>query len=254
MHLLLALCFLNPVAAQQPTAALDNVAPLLTPFQQRVLLAFSPTGLPFKGMTLTGTIDRKAGSTRETGTIKLQVSADGSSGEEWTSAGDNRIIRITPLTADRTCKVTSKSSTTAKDLSGNACQRVIPWFAPWLAGPLLSATLATATEKQDQSGRTVLSIAPAYGAISGMSDKTQQSVRRSSDAAFVDVSFDTATALPSGLHFTEQLSTEATNAIDVSVVYSDYRLELGFMVPHHIQRYLQHTLEADIHITNVVLN
>ena len=225
----------------------------LTPFQQQILLAFSPAGLLFKGLTLSGTVDRKVGSLSESGTVKLQSASDGSSSEEWTGAGDNRVIQETAFTGDRTCTIATKS-TAAKDVDGIECQRVVPWFAPWNGLSVLSAALATGKETPGDAGNTLLTFAPDYGSLASLPVKRQQRLLKLAQAAAVDVLYDSATALPSGLHYTQPLSSESTNVIDVSVVYSDYRLELGFMVPHHIQRYVQRTLESDIHITNVVLN
>ena len=227
-------------------------APVLSLFQQKAQLAFAPSGATFSNLTLTGSVDRTAGATKETGTITLHSSADGSSAESWSGAGADRVSTCTAWNETRSCALSLAGKT--QGLGGVANQRTVTWFAPWMALSLLSSLVSDATESKDSKGDEVLTFAPAYGSLASLSATRQKQVQSVGQAAAVQVLYDAGTALPSGMHYTEPLSTETSNAIDISIVYGDYSLEQGFMVPHHIQRYIQRTLESDVHITSVSLN
>ena len=68
----------------------------------------------------------------------------------------------------------------------------------------------------------------------------------------MDVIFDAGTSLPKRVEYQEGTNGDPAAAISVATSSSDCSLESGLMIPHHIQRYVQSTLESDIHITSVV--
>lgn len=225
----------------------------LTPFQQKALLAFSPSALVFSRVTLNGTVKRTVGSTNSTGSVELTSGRDGFVSERWNVTGANRTVSKTAFADGRDCSM-SINGGTAKSADGLECVRQVPWFAPWMAVPMLQAAIGNATESAGEAGTTVLTFAPAVQVPAKLKAKEKAELSRVLQAGATQILYESATALPSGIHYLQPLSTETSNAIDVSVVFSDYRLEKGLMVPHRIQRYVQRTLESDIRITTVVLN
>jgi hypothetical protein len=67
----------------------------------------------------------------------------------------------------------------------------------------------------------------------------------------VELILDPKTSLVNEMDFDESINSDPARVISNRIVFSDYRTESGLVLPHHIQRYIQHTLQADITITNI---
>jgi hypothetical protein len=62
---------------------------------------------------------------------------------------------------------------------------------------------------------------------------------------------DPNTSLINEMDFNQIIDSDMSRVIPYRIVYSDYRPEAGLILPHHIQRFIQHTLQADITISNI---
>lgn len=239
-----------PVVTTPPTSTVAG----LTAFESKALLAVSITG-NIPAVTMQGTVNRIAGSLKETGSITLKADGAGSENESWTLSSGDRAFSKGAFTGTRNCSATIGG----KDLSlklDQGCERVVPWFGPWNALAAIGtqdASASTATSSADTTAGDVrLRFVPTYGDLSKLSTKRLQSVAEIMQLSAVDVLFDEVTALPKRVEYQQQTTGDPAAAVSVAVAFSDYRLDGGLVIPHHIQRYLQRTLEADIHITSVV--
>jgi hypothetical protein len=70
----------------------------------------------------------------------------------------------------------------------------------------------------------------------------------------MDVYVDAKSYLPASLRFAEHPEDDATRSIAVEIRFSDYRNVNGIMIPFHIQRLRQNSLNFDITITSAVVN
>jgi hypothetical protein len=186
-------------------------------------------------------VSRTAGSLQESGNVTLVAGNDGTWSEAWTL--DTRPIQQ----SSDDCK-TSK-------MMNFSCSRSVPWFAPWLAtatssnGHIQQSEVSTDATKA--TGQRVLSFSTVI-----QSPKTSL-VQSNANAAYraaktqFQIAYDSASSLPTRMDFADYLDSSMSRKIDTYVLFSDYREESGVMVPHHIERYVQRTLQADIHITSV---
>lgn len=246
-----------PVVAQVTSAAVPaslptDVPAALTAFLQKVSLAFNAAGKQPVALTLNGSADFTAGSTHENGNLQLKSSLDGSVSETWTLPTQPRSVTKGPLTGVRACSYTDAE---AKPHDGNDlnCLRVVPWFAPWLAsgltGPGLTTVADVTTASDAAAGLKRISFAPNVVLDPGSSNPAEATALPQKVA--VTIAYALATGLPAELSFSEVVDSEPSHGFTIRSTFAEYGLESGFMVPHHIQRFVQRTLQADIHIASV---
>jgi hypothetical protein len=227
---------------------------VLTPFEQSAVQAFNPNNKTFSSISMTGSAVWTAGSLTESGTVTLQIFSDGSTSETWNLPSQSHTYQSTALANARTCTYTDASGKqqTTNDAS---CLQAIPWFAPGFAmsptfGSLYS--VADTTQASDTaSGYEKLSFTTNFGASTASANSVQQSLVTLQQATLVNVSYDHLSALPASLRCDRLLDSNAAHMIENEAVFSDYRLESGYMLPHHIVRSVQRTVQADITITSV---
>lgn len=227
----------------------------LTTFEAKALLAFDPASLSTHTLTLTGTVKRTAGSLAESGNIQFQASDVGLEEETWTVDSGERKFAKASFVDGRSCSSTANGKTsTSQDAN---CWRVVPWFDPGLAlwglsaGTVLAQDVTTTADSQASLVR--LRLEPVFGQTAGLSAKLVKEVAAQSSASSADLLFDATTGLPQRLEYHIALSSDASAFVAVVVAYSDYRLDAGLMIPHHVQRYLQRSLEADVQLTGLTL-
>ncbi len=222
----------------------QQVSPTLL---QQILQAFSPTGkLPNK-LVLSGTAEWHAGSTDEHGTVQLTSAADGSASETWTLATQSHSSTQSAFQGVRACVYTDSHGQQhiVTDLS---CMWATPWFSPWFAtSNLANATLGT-LPADIAAGSQRINYLPNLSVDSSSSPADLLTTQR---GTAVSVLYDALSGLPKALEYEEAHDSEPAHDLLFRVVFSDYSPESGFIVPHHIQRYVQRTLQSDIHITSV---
>jgi hypothetical protein len=67
----------------------------------------------------------------------------------------------------------------------------------------------------------------------------------------VYISYDLESSLPTSIRFDQLLDSNASHAIERKAAFADYGPESGYVIPHHIQSFIQRTLQADITIDTV---
>lgn len=226
----------------------------LTAFEQAAMQAFNPGNNKFSSLTMTGGAVWTAGSLTESGTVTFTMSSDGSFTETWSLPSQSHTFQSTMVSGRRTCTYTNP---TGKQVSieDASCLQAVPWFAPWFGLDSVANTLATATDttqpSDTASGNERLSFIPNLAAPSGSSTAVQQSLLLLQQGSSVNVSYNLTSALPAALNFNHLLDSNPSHSIQNDATFTDYRPEGGYMLPHHIQRYIQRTLQADITITSV---
>ncbi len=227
---------------------------VLTPFEKQALLAFNPGASSLVSLTMTGNATWIAGSLQESGTVMLKASADGSTAETWTLPTQSHIHTSTAWSAGRSCSSTN-SKGVVSDSSDPNCLRSLPWFAPWVGFTLLSKGVVLGshvTQAADKaSGNEKLAFQTILGNTGSPADPSTAKLAQLESRAAVTLTFDQQTALSSVLDFNQIIDSDPAHTILYRIIFSDFRTESGYVVPHHIQRYIQRTLQADITITNV---
>ncbi len=182
---------------------------------------------------------------------------DGSTKEQWTLSNDTHSATQTGLLQARACSFTD-STGKQHTIADASCLRGTPWFAPWMGFQLLGSKLLTATDITSgtisPSGLETIQFAPQINTPSTAptpTAKAKTALAKLQQAAATSIEYDLKTGLASAIDFTYQVDSDPSHGIVYRTVFSDYRLESGLIVPHHIERYLQRTLQADITITSV---
>lgn len=239
--LLLSISFCHFLTAQ-------TVAPLS--FQQQSAIAFSSSGTFPSSIALSGNANWIAGSQTDSGTLSLQASADGSTNEIWSLSTESHAFGKGPLSYsgfDRSCIYTDAKSK-QHPVSGRNCQQSLPWFFPSF---VLQPTYAAALTVTDRTGdadvaegleKLVYTLALPSSAVSGASLSTD-----------FTIFYDIHTALPRRLVYQQAFDGDDSRGLEIAIEYGNYSLESGFMVPHHFQRYLQRTLNADCTVSTTTI-
>ena len=149
----------------------------------------------------------------------------------------------------RTCRWTNAKGAQTVDATTN-CVRPVPWFAPWTALLTKVPDLLSVTSLSGPA--TLLYELPAID-LTGYSAKKQTAYNKLRDASSVSLTFDPITKLPARADFL-QVSDDGSAQIEVSVTYSDYRLDGGLLLPHRIKRSMQRTPELDVTVTSYTIN
>lgn len=226
-----------------------------TPFEQAAAQAFNPGNKRFSSLTMTGGAVWTAGSLTESGTVTFTLSPDGSFTETWSLPSQSHTYQSSMLSGSRTCTYTDP---TGKQVSieDASCLQAVPWFAPWFGMSSIANAVAIATDttqpSDTASGNERLSFTPNIAAApSGSPTPVQQSLGLLQQGSTVNISYNLKSALPAALNFSHLLDSNPVHSIQNDAAFTDYRPEGGYMLPHHIQRYIQRTLQADITITSV---
>ena len=247
--LLCLTCFFLLIAAPH----LLQAQTLLTSLEQGALLAFNPGAKTFSSITMSGTTTWVAGSLQDSGNIALTFSADGSSSETWSLGSQPHSLASSSFASGRSCTYIDSKGAEHEDAS-LGCQRAIPWFAPWMGLSFLSSgalvKIASLPLAGEAENATQLTYVTRPSAASSQPSNLQNLFEKGTG---VGVSYSTQTGLASQLDFNLALDSDPAHVIPYRIVFSDYRAEAGFVLPHHIQRYIQRTLQADITITSITV-
>ncbi len=235
------------------TAPLAKSQGVLSAFEQQALLAFNPSAKVLNSITLTGNVVWTSGSLKEKGTVVLKASADGSTSETWTLPTQSYSQTTAALQVGRNCSLTDHAGAVHVDASPN-CLRAVPWFAPWMGVSLISGTSVlgsdTSLAADLTSGTRKLNFQTSFSIASSAPAASTNELTQLETRTAVTVSYDLLTAMPSALSFVQVLDSDPGHVLPYQIVFSDFRIEGGYIVPHRIQRYIQRTLQADITITS----
>ena len=200
-------------------------------------------------ITLNGNASWTVGSLHETGTAKLQAGVDGSAIVQLMLNTASRTDAMTGVDQGRTCLWSDKAGTTHEVVGAN-CLVAIPWFAPALLSQN-QASLPSLLRGEDH-GITTRDGAEVHELdltlkLAGQTDTlTQQMIEASRVKVFYDPKSLTATSLEYSVFFDGNDVTR----LPVRVLFSDYRTVSGVLLPFHIDRYVQKSLQLSLDISN----
>lgn len=200
-------------------------------------------GTTINDVTLTGTISATDGPDTVTGTATLMASGKGESRIDLLLPNGTRTeIRDTSTGTPQGKWVTPDSS--SGKIAFHNCQTDAVWFFPALSS-LLS----------DQN--TVLTY---VGIESRGAVKTQHiqsyvySATQPSQLSVMDFYLDAATLLPVAITFNTHPDDNAGTNLSVEVVFANYQLISGAMVPTRVQRYQEGNLMLDLAVSTASFN
>jgi hypothetical protein len=202
---------------------------------------------------LNATAEWTAGSTHEHGTAQLQAKADGSTTVALRLGQLNRTETYSKEESSRTCKRTDAAGKEYA-IVGLNCVASTPWFAPVLItqaalhrADLFSASDDGEISKDGATRHQISLIRPLRGTSDPISKSIQQSTK-------ITILCDPQTLLPSSLEYSIHPDGDDSRGIGVRVVFSDYRSVSGVMLPFHIEKYVNHSLQLTLSVTNALAN
>jgi hypothetical protein len=190
-------------------------------------------------------VDISAGSTHESGTLRLLTRGYQETAEEWTLPSGNRrevfsenfiALRGTDHKHDHSFE---------QSLTAQSALFPLPWLTAKLADKNLQVN-GLGMESIENVSCQHLRLSRAW-----QSDKALRAYAKFTET---DLWLDSNTGLPAKVSFERRKGWGAVPAIAVSIEYSDYRLVDGIQYPFHIKQYINGTLWADIHVQNVQFN
>jgi hypothetical protein len=206
-------------------------------------------GKPFSVVNLTATAEWTAGSTHESGTAQLQAKVDGSANLQLNAGSASRTETQTKADNSRTC-VWIDAVGTSHDILGPNCSIAVPWFAPGLftqpASQLPSLMSTTDDGMVSRDNATFHQVSFLFNQTGMNSASTQQLA----DQSKVKVLYDSQTYLPAVLTYFVHPDTNNLKNIEVKVVFSNYQSVSGIMLPFHMEKYVNNSLQLKLDITN----
>jgi hypothetical protein len=246
VSLLVLISIARSATAHQATAS----APQATTLLQQSLTALSG-GKTITDVTLSGTVERIAGSDDEFGTVVIQAVANGS----------NKIALSLP---SGTRSETRTNSSTGLDGSWSGPDGIahtisyhnlltdgglFPTFT--LAGFMVSQnTVLTYIGQESKNGAAVIHIT----AYQQAPDLPAKAAALSQHLSQVEIFLDATTLLPQSLAFNIHPDENALRDIPVEIDFSNYTVVNGVQVPFHIQKYINNSLALDLQINSALLN
>ena len=246
MHLPQKLCALF-VCATLPATLFSQAA--------AVSVSASPIKVP-NSVVLNGTVTWTAGATQDSGNATLTVLADGSTQETWNLGKQPHSSKQGSLAGSRSCQITDLNGQT-RDAADLGCYRPINWFAPWLGDKLVADGSVVKTDSTGNVERGAGQIKSTYKvllpSLPGLNTQQQAALNTYVENTAVDVVYDAKTMEPVRIAFQEHPFSDPGRNIDVDVIFADYRPEGTLLLPHHIQRYIQHSLQVDFQISSITI-
>jgi len=234
------------LAAASSTCAVSQTIPI--PFLEQLKAQLLLSGLR-QSITINGSADWVAGSTRDSGPVTLNAKADGSS-EVLLAFANSRHAETSSSFARRSCQWLDKNGV-SHEVKGVSCLTPLPWFSPATLPLLLSTPAVTVRDGGQLSEGNLLRhqlIVDLSGTYIG------QHAQAFAAATQVKISYDPATLTPTRLEYNLHPDNDNTLSIPVRVVFSDYRTFSGIPVPFHMERYIDGALELRVAVDSVVLN
>jgi hypothetical protein len=222
----------------------------LTPMEQQAVLAFNPNAKTFSTLTFTGTAAWTAGSLQDSGNVVLTASADGSSNETWSLSSQPHTLASTAFTNGRSCSYVDSAGKNHQDASPG-CFRAVPWFAPWMSMVMLPNNVLLRTSGAALAAADGTNAQLQYMTNLGTATTPNPQLAAFNSGTVVGLVVDPKTSLIDEVDFNQTIDSDTARVIPYRIVFSDYRPDAGLILPHHIQRYIQRTLQADITITNI---
>lgn len=242
------LCLLFCIATSRSAQSQTSTSQAPSIFQQQAQMAVS-SGKAFSVVNLTANAEWTAGSDRESGTAKMQANADGSTNVQLAIGKASRTEVQGKTDLSRSCTWTDGAGT-SHDIVGPNCLIAVPWFAPSLfiqssaaLPPLLGTTDDGMVPKDGSAFHQVNYLLKLTGANTSI---TNQMVKQST----IKVFYDPGTHLPSSLEYSIHPDNDNSKDVPVKVTFSNYQSSSGVMLPFHIERFINRTLQLKLDVTN----
>ena len=217
-------------------------------FQEKAQAAVTG-GKSIQSIKLDGAAEWIAGSSHASGTAELKTSTDGSASIQLNLGQSSRTEVQTKVDASRACQWTDASGTSHEVLGAN-CFIAIPWFTPSLftqpASQLSTLIASTDDGEVSKNGSAFHQISYALNLETPDTASTKQLV----DQSRVKVLYDPQTFLPSSLEYAIHPDDDDLQSIEVKVLFSDYRSISGVMLPYHIEKFVNRSLQIKLDINN----
>ena len=243
LGLLASAALLQTSAAQQ-----GNASAILS----QITKAFS-SGKPIRQVQLAGSAEWHAGSLHDSGSVVLTASSAGAATMQLSLAKKGSWTESqSAIGATMSCQWAGNDGTIHQGDAMN-CLRPVVWFLPQIS--LQPASIPTGIGFVDLSIGTV---GPGtYRHLQSQAVLAQmpsELLARSVEASTTDIGIDPNTLLPSILRYQVHPDNGAQVNIPIEVRFSDYQRVDGAEVPFMIQRYVNGSLQLEIHISSVQIN
>jgi hypothetical protein len=237
----LLLCLTTSHSAQSQTSTPSS-------FQAQAQAAVS-AGKPFSVVNLAATAEWTAGSTHESGTAQLQAKADGSASLQFSIGPASRTEVQTKTDSSKICTWIDAAGT-SHNIIGPNCFISIPWFAPSLftqsllvLPPLLGTTDVGDVVKDNATFHQI-------NCRRNLQSASSPSASPATSLSIVNVYYDPQTYLPARLEYLIHPDNDNLQNIPVRVVFSNYQTVSGVMLPFHVEKYINRTLQLALDVTN----
>jgi hypothetical protein len=212
-------------------------------------------GRAFQRVQISGDAAWYAGSQEDSGTVTLTASSDGSSQMELNLAATGKKTETqSGVGSSSNCQWSGADGVAHRVDHGN-CWRAIPWILPAIA--LHPSVLSSQYRFTDIGAGAVGSGTGVYRHVQGrlaQSGFSGMIDRENKARSTTDIGLDPVTHLPAVLAYSVHPDSGAPLQVTFEVRYSDYRAVEGAQIPFHIERYVNGSLQLDIHVTSAVIN
>lgn len=250
-----------PVSAQQSTPAPATSDPQAVALVQRALVSLTG-GVPASDVTLTGTVQRIAGSDSETGTATLTaMSTENSKLSLSLASGLRSEIRNsagTPLSGTSTTQepqpvgAWSGPDGVLHAIAEHNLMTDATWFFPAFTSAHISTSqlfVVSYIGQETHNGLSALHVTawqafPGYAQVPAVLSHLTQ----------MDLYLDPASYVPVALDFNVHPDNNENLDIPVEIRFSGYQAVNGVRVPFHVQKYVNNGLVLDLQFGNAALN
>jgi hypothetical protein len=218
--------------------------------------AFSGS-LTVQSVQLSGTAAWYEGSLEDSGTVNLTSAANGSSQMQLSLATTGQITETqTGTGSSATCQWSGEDAVVHSVDLGN-CWRPALWFLPPLS--LQPSVLSNEQAITDLGEGTVGSGETVYRHLQGQitpsgSWPSSNALSELISRTTTDIGLDPTSFLPAVLAYSVYPNSGAPVSIPIEIYYSDYHAVAGVQIPFHIERYLNGSLQLDIHVSSATVN
>jgi hypothetical protein len=220
----------------------------------RLSAAFS-SGKVVQSVQLSGNATWYAGNLEDTGTVILTASSDGSTQMQLALAATGQKTESqTGSGLSATCQWAGANGV-AHAVNSVSCGRPVPWFLPSLSlqPSLLSSNLGVADLGMGTVGASTNTHRHLQGQLTfnGTPDAlTADAIQMSK----TDIGLNPTSLLPAVLSYSVRPDSGAPIAIAIEVRYSNYRAVSGVQIPFLIQRYVNGSLQLEVHVSSAEIN
>jgi len=208
---------------------------------------------------LSGGVTYYAGSLKDSGTVTLTATDDGSAQMQLSLGATGQIAETqTGSGSHARCQWLGANQVShAVDL-GN-CWRPALWFLPTFS--LQPSLLSTEQVFADLGAGTVGSGDAVYHHLQGAVVPTKAASAANSRAfaslitrSTTDIGIDPSSSLPAVLAYSVHPNTGVQVPIAIEVRYSNYQTVSGAQIPFHIERYVNGSLQLDILLSSATID